>query len=356
MPLHRVWTQGVSPRAKTRALERPKASRDARALCASLLCLLTPLAACLEVDCEQPPVTMGPADIRVLSYNVGNGSSERPYALRIRDQAYEDHVGAKIRAVSADIVLLQEVLPPTLCESFEERDRARTCFEWEQREPSAKRLLGSEYTVVCDANKHVECIGVKTVFGTVRAIEPGSFSLAGAETAKLPGPSCDAIAGKCSGRRDNCDEESSISSIVVDTARGPLRIIHAHPTAIGEVCLQNQVKQAFALADELPTILGGDWNFDPSRGTDLVPSSIWHGHVGPGERFENHDLYTKQCRLPRTSASQKASLDRITTDFAEGTCEVLDDPRLDDGFDFKKLDGKRIDHFAVKCDLIFKEP
>lgn len=342
--------------AKIQALEGPFLSRGKRALCVWVLWFLMPQAACLEVDCEQPPETMGRADIRVLSYNVGNGSSERPYALRMRDQAYEDHVGAKIRALSADIVLLQEVLPPTLCESFEERDRGRTCFDWRQREPAAKRLLGSEYTVVCDANKHVECIGIKTSFGTVRRVEAGSFSLAGAETAKLPGPSCDAIADKCSGRRDNCDEESSISSIVVDTLRGPLRIVHAHPTAIGEVCLQNQVKQAFAFADELPTILGGDWNFDPTRGTDLVPSSIWHGQVGVDQRFENHDRYTKQCRLPRTSASQKASLDRITTDFAEGRCEVLDEPRLDDGFDFERLDGKRIDHFAVKCDLSFKEP
>lgn len=329
---------------------------DKRALCASLVWLLTPLAACLEVECDQPPETMGPADVRLLSYNVGNASSERPYALRMRDQAYEDHVGAKIRAVSADIVLLQEVLPPTLCETFEERDRARTCFASKQREPAAKRLLGSDYSVVCDANKHVECIGVKKAFGTVRGVEAGSFSLAGADTAELPGPSCDAIAGECSGLRHNCDEESSISTIVVDTARGPLRIVHAHPTAIGEVCLHKQVEQAFALADELPTILGGDWNFDPTRGTDLVPSSIWHGHVGRGERFEVHDRRTKQCRLPRTSVSQEASLDRITTDFAEGTCEVLDAPRLDDGFDFEKLDGKRIDHFAVQCDLTFKEP
>ncbi len=312
--------------------------------------------ACLEADCTEPAAaTERPHDIRVLSYNVGNGLSEEPYALRTRDQAYEDHVGAQIRSLAADIVLLQEVLPPTTCDTFSERDPQRTCFDWRNREPAAKRMLGADYTVVCDGNKHVECIGVRTDFGRVQSVSEGGFSLSGADTPELPGPRCDAMDGKCNGRRDNCDTESSVSTIVVETARGAIRVVHAHPTAVGEVCLQNQVSQAFGLVDELPAVLGGDWNFDPTRGTDLVAASIWYGKVGKGRRFQSHSEQTSQCRLKRTSAGQKASLDRVVTDFAQGRCHIWESPRLDDGFDFEKLDGSRIDHFAVQCDLTFKD-
>lgn len=326
-----------------------------RSLSAALL-----LASCwsLTPECDDPTeLPAGAPDVRVLSYNIGNGNKERPYALRIRDRAYENHVGERIRELAPDIVLLQEVLPPTACESFSEHDPARTCYPDPDAHPAAaKRILGPAYSVACDQREHVECIGVRSSFGTIRGVEPGGFALAGAETSPLPGRACDYLAGHCSGRSNTCDAESSISTVIVDTANGPLRIIHVHPTAIGEVCLARQVEQAFALVDDLPTLIGGDWNFDPTRASDLVPAAIWYSWVGEGRRFANHSERVGACRLDSTSAGRNMSLDRVISDFAVGRCKVWREPRLDDGFDFAALDGARIDHFAVECSLYVGEP
>ncbi len=329
--------------------------RGAASSCGALALLLS--GGCVwDPDCEDPPEGPSrPPDLRVLTYNIGNGLKERPYALRIRDQRYEDHVGARIRSLAPDIVLLQEVLPPTQCETFVELDPARTCHDWEARLAPVQRILGPSYSIACDSNKHVECIGVRTDFGRIESLAPGELGLSRALTAPLPGDACDYLAGACNGRSDDCDAESSISTVRITTNDRELRIVHAHPTAIGVVCLEKQVEQAFSLVGETPTVIGGDWNFDPTRLTDLIPASIWFDWVGKGQRFNSHDPRRAQCRLARTSAGQDASLDRIATDFATGRCHVWDAPRLDDGFDFAALDGARIDHYAVHCDLYFGE-
>jgi len=309
--------------------------------------------ACEEMDaeCTQPILQEGGADLRVLSYNIGNGNREGPYALRIADRAYEDHIGAKIRELAPDIVFLQEVLTPNRCATFDEDDPERTCFEWRSRPAPVERLLGDDYSIACDSNQHVECIGVKRSFGRIRGLRDGEFGLSAAETQSLPGIPCDYLAGKCDGASSDCDSESSISTAVVETEGGAIRVIHVHPTAIGKTCLQRQLEQAFDLADDLPTVIGGDWNFDPSRFTDLAATALAADWIGEEKRFHNHAGFVGECRYERTSAGQDASLDRVVTDYASGRCEVFDEPRLDDGFDFESLHKTRADHFAVQCDL-----
>jgi hypothetical protein len=307
-------------------------------------------------DCTQPPEAPARApDLKILTYNIGNSLKEAPYPLRLRDQSYEDYVGEQIRAEAPDIVLLQEVLSPTHCADFEETSPDRTCFNWQDRPAPVQRLLGDDYTIACDANEHVECIGVRKDFGSIDSLAPGEFGLDSAATESLPGNPCSYLKGDCNGRHDDCDAESSISTVLVTTEKRKIRIVHAHPTAIGEKCLEKQVKQSFALVDDLPAVVGGDWNFDPTRYTDAIPASIWNDWIGKGRRFHSHDMRRGECRLERTSVGQDASLDRVATDFAEGRCRVLQDPRLDEGFDFDALDGQRIDHFAVFCDLYYRE-
>lgn len=318
-------------------------------------CACLVLVGCTNLDPDCPPNERptGTPDVRVISYNIGNGLKEAPYELRVRDLAYEAHLGAQIRARGAHVVMLQEVLPPTVCESYVETDPGRACHASaaDQHPAQAKRLLGDAYSVVCDQRDHVECIGVRVDFGTIRGVAPGGFELAGAETAPLPGPACDFTGGECDGSGDNCDAESSVSTVIIDTVDGPLQVIHGHPTAIGESCLQEQINQSFELAEGFPTILGGDWNFDPTRADDLAATTIWSTQVGVDRRFTDHSSHRRACRLTRTSVGQDASLDRIASDFAEGGCFVWQNPRLDDGYDFDTLDGGRADHYAVECEL-----
>ncbi len=316
------------------------------------------LSACgdLEPECSQPDAVDGEPDLRVLTYNLGNGDATGRYALRIADQSYEDHVGQQLRLRDADIVLLQEVLTPNRCALFEELDPGFTCFMSTERPAPVERILGDGYSVVCDANQHVECIGVKVSWGGIRGVPLGGFDIDHARTVGLPGPACDYVGGTCDGTSTDCDAESSISTIVVDTPEGAIRVIHAHPSAIGEICLSRQLRQVFGFVDELPTVLGGDWNFDPSRLADVAVAGIWADWVGENRRFHNHLGYTKGCELERTSVAQNASLDRVVTDFARGSCRVWTEPRLDDGFDFVGLIGRRSDHYAVECELEGAEP
>ncbi len=311
------------------------------------------LAACGEIapECTQPSESPEEHGFRVVTYNIGNSRREGPYALRIQDQAYEDYIGERLRSLDADIVFLQEVLTPNQCATFEETDPGQTCYAWRNRSEAAKRILGDEYGLVCDANRQVDCVAVRLSFGRIRSARPNALGLDLAETAKLPGRACDYLAGECDGRSTDCDAESSISTLVVDTSNGAIRLVHVHPTAIGELCRQKQIEQAFSLADDLPTIVAGDWNFDPTRLKDIAASAIWFDRVGQGMRFRSHAGYRDYCRLDRTSVGQNASLDRVVTDFALGRCQVWSAPRLDDGFDFSKLRGRRADHYAVECEL-----
>lgn len=339
------------------ALERGALTSPTRALfvCAALASSAQSLAGCAVAEpvCSAPNSVARDSSsaLRVLTYNIGHAGSRQPYALRLSDCRYEQAVGRAFAELAPDLVFLQEVLAPSQCEGFTELDPQRSCFDFEHDAPQVRRLLGDAYSIACDANQHVECIGVRRSFGTIRGLEAGGIDLAGATTAALPGRPCDYLDGKCSGRSNGCDAESSISTVVIDTKSGAVRAIHVHPTAIGRQCLQRQLVQAFAFADELPSIAAGDWNFDPSSATDLVASSIWERWVGAEARFVDHSPRDRHCRLQRTSVGQDSSLDRVISDFAHGACHVWSEPRLDEGADFSRLEGPRIDHFAVDCVL-----
>ncbi len=292
----------------------------------------------------------GVRNFHVLSYNIGNPKTDGPYALRLSDRNYEQGLAKTFRELSPDLVFLQEVLSPDQCK-VSERDPERSCFDAAHDLPQVRRLLGDAYSIVCDDNRHTECLGVHRSFGIIRGLPPGGLDLDGANTAPLPGEPCNFSRGECTPSSKKCDAESSISSVVIDTPTGPIRAVHAHPTAGGHVCLQRQLMQAFDLADEAtPTILAGDWNFDPSNATDLVPASIWHHFVGDG-RFVDHSPRDADCHLARTSVAQPVSLDRVVTDFALGVCKVWTNPRLDAQAETVRQHGERADHYAVECKL-----
>jgi hypothetical protein len=329
---------------------------------ASLVALLA-LAAC------------GSEPLRVLTYNVGNADgSDAHYALRLSDQAYEDFVGARIRAVGADLVFLQEVLPPHTCASFVETSPARTCFDAANRPAPVERLLGDGYSIVCDMRLQVECIGVRRGFGTIRGVPAGGFVLMGADTPPLPLPPCSYAGGECDDTR--CDAEATVSAIDVDTASGPLRVVHLHPNApgegargfyLGEACRRQQLAQAFdgLVRDGIPNVLAGDTNLDLEIFASQEEAALWAAHVGDGKRFTDHSQTDSTgAFLPTRRVSIPVAIDKVLTDAFTGRCTVHGNnetssappavPPLDDGFDFAALDGglaRRIDHLAVSCDL-----
>jgi hypothetical protein len=332
---------------------------------------LLPFALLVAAGCVDPLEGIEPTEgnVRFLTLNVGNPDSDEPnYPLRLRDQSYEDHVAARIAALRPDVVALQEVLPAHTCEAFEENDPTRTCFEHEAREPAIRRLLGPDYSIVCDMRLEVECVGVHIEFGTIVGLEAGGIDLRGATTPALPGPACNYAEGACS--QDLCDAESTVSAVDVDTEWGRMRVVHMHPNAsgftgdgifyLGNTCRRDQLEQGFSLAPEdVPTLMLGDWNFDPDHRELYDPeATVWDGHVGVGRRFSDHGQRDGFGRRIPTVFEDPGGLaiDHVLTDFASGRCRVMRDPRIDEGFDFLSLStagaySGRIDHTAVRCDL-----
>ncbi len=318
---------------------------------------------------------------RLLSYNIGNPDDAEPnYPLRLSYQAYEDSITETIRDLEPDIVLLQEVLPPQTCDAFEETDETRTCYDADSRPAAVERVLGSGYSIVCDARLHVECVGVRKEFGSIEGFDPGAFSLSGAETPPLPLESCDYAAGTCS--EDLCDAESTVSAVTVKAGGETIRVVHMHPNAAGfgedgfyqgAGCRALQVEQAFEgldgfgdadgepLAGAGKAIVAGDFNFDPAGFVAEDELAIWERNIGPEQRFvhlnphdsESGDTHPTRRGLPVT-------IDHVVADGFGGDCQVFSEEGgsapLDADFDFNDLpDGKefpgRIDHFAVFCTL-----
>jgi len=322
--------------------------------------------------------------VRVLTYNIGNPNAEDPdYPLRLKHRVYESYVGAQIRALAPDIVLLQEVLPTTHCDTLDESDPALTCYDPANSAPPVRRILGPDYSIACDERLHVECIGVRVGFGQIPGVEPGGYVLSGAPTPDLPMSSCEWAAGTCS--NDYCDYESTVSAVTVQTGYGDLRVVHLHPNAAGSgfdgayngaPCRALQLQQVFEglpdqpdtpLISAHPTILGGDYNMDPVRMTSTYESALWDAHVGATGRFTDFtptDDNGVQYATRRGAFGM--AIDHVLADRSSGSCLVFGhddgfgaDPGtvpLDDGFDWTLVpDGQwypgRIDHFAILCNL-----
>ncbi|HTM21466.1 MAG TPA: hypothetical protein VL172_13190 [Kofleriaceae bacterium] len=349
----------------------------------TILVLLLAVAACGD------DVSPDAVPVRLLTYNIGNPNADEPlpYTLRLKDQAYEDYMGEQIRAMDADIVLHQEVLAPTRCEAVDEQDPARTCYDDANRPPPIRRLLGDGYTIVCDQRQHVECIGVKTSFGTIEGVDPGGFVLAGAETPPLPLDECDWAAGTCNDT--NCDGEATVSAVTIDTDFAPLRLVHAHPNAAGQdadgnvytgaPCRALQLQQAFEglagfgdapLVADGATLMAGDFNMDPVRLASDDEDALWQRNVGDGQRFtDKTPIDENGVQHATRRAGLGLAIDHVLIDGARaaGDCTVWGDDfigtdpgtlPLDQGFDWTLVpDGEfyanRLDHFAISCDLTY---
>ena len=314
------------------------------------------------IDAGPPP----PPNVRFVTFNVGNpDDTELDYPLRLSVQSYEDHIAARIAEWTPDVIVLQEVLAPRMCEALMEGDPSRTCFDHAARPPAARRLLGDDYSIVCDMRLQVECIGVHTSFGTIDGVASGELALMGAETPDLPLPACNYAAGECSDAA--CDGEATVSAVSVTTTRGPLRVVHMHPNAsgfdaagtlyLGAPCRTEQTRQAFMLAGAGPALMLGDWNFNPDSIVYRMESEVWNENVGEGLRFTDHsERDPGGTRVPTLAGTISAAIDHVVTDFAIGSCEVIRDPRVDAAYDFSALPGgeayaARIDHRPVVCDL-----
>jgi endonuclease/exonuclease/phosphatase family metal-dependent hydrolase len=370
-------------------------------------------------------------NFRVLTINVGNSVTKAgPYSLRLAEQSYEDRIAAKIQALAPDIVGIQEVAPRAQCEiaaacpvhpdadgfcQAEAGDVCEplTCTDVDDRVDQVQRLLGPDYTIVCPCLSDggissVDCLGVRVGFGRIVDYRDDSLVPAGAYLPEwgsdTPGEwsfwlpegfeTCDFLAGECEFKRRACDAESSI--LWADVAVGPdfdagerIRVVHLHPTAVGERCREHQLARAFEAAaarwdqPEPRTLMLGDWNFDPERLVLPAEEALYYAYVGPTRPLHEHDERDSDCARVKTGPAilgqRPGALDRVVSDFAIGFCQVYDDqpsamhgttlPRFDAGQGPAPLPATNacdccyaaditdtaIDHAAVLCDLVWPD-
>jgi hypothetical protein len=309
-----------------------------------------------EADVSLPDVGR-PGELVVVSLNVGTPNLTDPVYLRhISHQGYEDFVGARLRDLDADLVALQEVLPPSVCAAAAEPDSNRTCYQAELRPSQAERLLGAEYQIVCDAARQTVCLGVHRRLG----IPPAAVR----QTAAAPLPTCSIAANTCD--EGLCDEDTNVNRLDLRAPWGPLAVgffgLNAPGLGLsgaytGQTCRAAQLDALFGLFADLPAgpvVLVGDLAFDPEAPGAGAPAERLAAALAPvGPYSDLAPRSANGARMP-TVLVPAAGQDTALVAGLTGDCEVVGTPTLDAPFDFGQLPGGaldtgRIDHRAVRC-------
>ncbi|MCA9518182.1 MAG: hypothetical protein KC635_24760 [Myxococcales bacterium] len=308
--------------------------------------------------CDQEPLLHDDEIAFVaMTLNVGNSLEDparpTPYDRRFRTTAYERFVAARIQGESPQVVALQEVMPVGACDGWEEPDPRKTCYAADERAAPARRLLGDDYTIACDATVGDDCVAVHTGFGRIVGLSPGALDPFGARTAPLPLPACDEPG--CEGRHDVCHWISSVSWVDVESAIGPFRVVFVHGSAYVRECRAYQVDQAFNAAKGHRALLLGDWNFELETGFS-VDTHTFMLESGVGD-YATHNAEEPKPSLncaPSESHANSEALDIVASNFARGRFDFPAYHRLGDGYDFRAAGadaGEALDHWAVVCPL-----
>lgn len=293
--------------------------------------------------------------VKVLTANVGNAdimNCGANYFFKLCLLEWEKPIRESIEQLQPDIVALQEVFDMKWCETIpEEKNRRKVCYEFETRKEKhqARRLLGRDYTIVCDGRSHFECIGVKKSLGFVVGCPHGEI--------------CRGRGGLTHGVPDGCDAKPVAFGIDVEIRGQMIRIVNGHPAAGSEACRTETVLRMFQGYDEIPplalkdvpTIIMGDMNIDPFRDSDDSPDiSAWKKFVGEGQSF--YYLSGPAENDPPYPTAAGRTIDHVVTNFAVGSCVTLgeapDTVRLD-GVDAGQTVPEANDHKALFCSTAF---
>ncbi|HOY64262.1 MAG TPA: hypothetical protein PLK80_06720 [bacterium] len=295
-----------------------------------------------------------PAPLRVLTANVGNAdilNCGNKYFYKLCLVEWEKKVADGIAKLSPDIVSLQEVLDVQWCEAAAvEKNKKNVCFRFEDRKErhQVRRLLGEDYTIVCDGRANYECIGVKKSAGTVEGCVSG-------ELCRAPGwPLTIETPGGCS-------TKTVVFGVDAEIRGKRVRIVNGHPSAADAGCRAEELRRLFegyegfpalAVADR-PAIIMGDMNMDPFQGDAAKDDvAVWRKHVGDGKEY--YYLSGPAENDPPFRTCSGFTLDHVITNAARGSCVTLGQAP-----GTERLDGhpkgapiqEAPDHFALLCEI-----
>ncbi|QDG52026.1 hypothetical protein FIV42_15135 [Persicimonas caeni] len=305
----------------------------------------------------------GDDSFSALVANVGNIDFRRcnDVAFNLCWTEMEQTIAGRIAELAPDVVLLQEVLDPQQCAAVQNPPADHACHpDHTANEPSqARRLLGADYTIVCDDRNGYECVGVRTDVGSIDGCEPGVLCERSARTAPPV---------------EGCDEGFTLSAVTVHTDAASFDIVNGHPPSDaggateGRECRKGYFEHVFGPDASLVTsdkvLVGGDLNFDPFRQSEDYPDvALWSAHVGldgPAQAgdspsFAYHSGIVEHDPPYWTSPISKTTLDHVVSRGLIGRCKTMGaHPGL------APLDMavgeqlERLDHLALWCQLSFE--
>ena len=291
------------------------------------------------------PPTTGPEaaeGFTVLSANVGNADPFcLPYVVKLCRRDVEARLAANIRVLRPDVVALQEVLPDWLCEKYPLAAPGSVCAG-AHTEPQVRRLLGPEYTIVCESRNAFECLAVRVEAGEIEGCPPGGLCETDRIDVHAPG----------------CRWNVSIMAATVRIRGRTFDLVNAHPESRSAACRLASLRQIFepgGLVRERDVLLLGDFNMDPWREDD-VSTRYWNEQVGaPGEAayIYHSGIAEHQPPYPTLRYGRfRRTYDHVLSNFLTGTVQVLGESpgttRLDG--------GQGMDHRAVYGRLSFGKP
>jgi endonuclease/exonuclease/phosphatase family metal-dependent hydrolase len=275
----------------------------------------------------------------VLTANVGNLKLGcRKYLNNLCIKEVEHAIATNIQELKPDVITLQEVLAPWQCGETKERNKKKVCYD-EQIIPQARRLVGNDYSIICDNRRQFTCIAIKESFGKILDCEKGDICNS-ARTGK---------------NLSSCDNGFTVSAATIKLNNGfTFDIVNAHLQSTDAECRVRMIKQIFygyetqkPLVTEDFVLIMGDLNLDPWRDQD-VSVEIWKDTIRRGwmgRNFYYHSGIVEKTPPHFTTKFfiWRKTFDLIVSNFAEGTCVVLGETpgtlRIDG--------GSGMDHRAV---------
>jgi endonuclease/exonuclease/phosphatase family metal-dependent hydrolase len=284
-----------------------------------------------------------PYTISVLSANVGNSDPRcLPYWLKLCRKDVEARLAKNIKALKPDLIAIQETLPDDLLESFPVALPGNLTYE-PGAPPQIRRLLGPNYTIVCEARNAFECIAVHVDAGEIVGCPKGDLC----ETERLDR------------QGEGCRWNVAIMAATVRIKGQTFDVVNAHPESRGAACRLFSIRQIFedtgrpdSLVQEENAILMGDFNLDPWREDD-VSTRYWNEQVGEsgasGYLYHSGIAEHQPPYLTHRISFFRRTYDHIVSNFLSGTTQVLGESP-----ETTRLDGGRgMDHRAVYGQLSF---
>jgi len=280
------------------------------------------------------------AGFTLLSANVGNADPAcLPYVVKLCRRDVEARLAANIRALRPDVVALQEVLPDWLCDKYPFAPPGSACAG-ARTEPQVRRLLGPEYTIVCESRNGFECLAVRVDVGEIEGCPAGELC------------TTDRIDRHGAGCRWNV----SVMAATVRIRGRTFDLVNAHPESRSAACRRDSLRQIFepdGLVREPDVLLLGDFNMDPWREDD-VSTRYWNQQVGaPGAPTYTYHSGVAEHQPPYPTLRYglfQRTYDHVVSNFLAGTVLVLGESpgttRLDGGWG--------MDHRAVYGRLSFR--